>query len=114
MIIVEQATNYQVIYEDCSCVKKNIIFCDKCNNSRKFAVFVEKYDKDIVSICDKCNGCGKIKSSTGVEWCDDCGGKGYLDWLERIIKSKKKVYISGYSGTSAPQYMHTQSVSATT
>ncbi len=111
---MEQATNYQVIYEDCSCVKKNIIFCDKCNNSRKFAVFVEKYDKDIVSICDKCNGCGKIKSSTGVEWCDDCGGKGYLDWLERIIKSKKKVYISGYSGTSAPQYMHTQSVSATT
>ena len=63
---MEQATNYQVIYEDCSCVKKNIIFCDKCNNSRKFAVFVEKYDKDIVSICDKCNGCGKIKSSTGV------------------------------------------------
>lgn len=109
----EDTFNYPVKYESCMCSEGNFVtICPTCKNSRKVAVITEECDPDIIKICEKCNGYCNIYTTYGFDLCDECGGKGYIDWLDRVIKPEKKsvsanVYgmsgtygVSGYSGTS--------------
>ena len=85
-------------YVDCPCVEvakqfNMAISCGKCLNSKKFAVKVDPYTDDIiVSICKKCNGCGRSTQNYYDNDCPDCNGKGYIDWIDKIIPSKASNY----------------------
>lgn len=80
-------------YVDCPCVEiaeqfQMTISCGKCMNSKKFAVKTDQStDNIIISICERCEGCGRIMYPY-TDICPDCKGKGYVDWLDKVIPPK--------------------------